>query len=93
MDDELGAARERRIRDGIHVADDDVRPVARFTQGVRTAVDADEHRLEVPDVAADDAQIVLVTGAARDHEDMAVAEPRREGRELDSLREQPPFVP
>ena len=55
VDDELGAARERRIRDGIHVADDDVRPVARFTQGVRTAVDADEHRLEVPDVAADDA--------------------------------------
>ena len=31
-------------------------------------------------------------GPARDHEDVAVPEPRRERRKLDSLREQPPLV-
>ena len=66
--------------------------VSRLAQRVRAPVDADEHGLEVPDVAADDPQVVLVPRAAGDHEDMAVAEPRLERRELDALREQPALL-
>ena len=60
---------------------------------VGAAVDTDEHRLEVPDVAANDPQVVLVPRAARDDQDMAVSESGLQHGELDSLREQAALVP
>ena len=52
------------------------------------AVDGDEHRPEVADVAADDLEIALVARPAGDDERMPVAEARLERGEVDPLREQ-----
>ncbi len=61
-------------------------------QRVRAAVHADQDGLELPDVRADDPQVALVPGAARDDERLPVAEPRLERRELDALGEEAALV-
>ena len=65
---------QRRVRDAVHVADDQVGAVARLEQGVRAAVDADQHRPDVADVPAERGQVLLVVVAADDDEDRAPAQ-------------------
>ena len=57
--DDLGAAAQRLVGDGVHVADDHVRSHAGVKQGVRAAVDAHDDRLEVAHVRPDDRQVAL----------------------------------
>src|SRR6185503_4110260 len=83
VDDELGAALERLVRDRVHVAHDHVRLVAGLEEVVGAAVDADEHGLEVADVRLDDVQVALHPGAAGHHEGMPVAKARLHLREPD----------
>jgi hypothetical protein len=90
--DELGAAPQRLVGDGVHVADDEIRRVAGVAQGVGAAVDADEHRPEVPHVGPDDREVALVAGTAGDDERVAVAEASPEERSLDALGEHPALL-
>ena len=90
VDDQLGAGAERLVGDRVHVADDHVRPQPELEQRVGAAVDRHEHRLEVADVAADDRQVALHPGAARDDERVTVAEARVERREVDAAGEDGP---
>ena len=85
VDDELGAALERLVRDRVHVADDHVRLVAGLDQGVGAAVDADEHGLEVADVRLDDVKVALHPGAAGHDERVSIPEARLHLREPDAL--------
>jgi hypothetical protein len=89
---QLGAAPQRLVGNGVHVADDHVGCVARVEQRVGAAVHGDQHGLEVPDVRTDHPQVALVAGAARDDERMAVAEAGLEVRELDALGEELPLL-
>ena len=57
-------------------------------QRLRAAVDGDEHRPEVADVAAHDLEVALVPRPAGDDERVPVAEARLERGEVDPLREQ-----
>ena len=88
MHEQLGAGAQRLVGDGVHVADDHVRPVARLEQRVGAAVDRDQHGLEVADVRLDHAQVALVARAPCDDERVAVAKAGRERREIDPFREQ-----
>ena len=75
MEDQLGAAGEGLGGDRVHVADDDVGPQADVEEGVRSAVDADEHRPEVGDVAAAQrCEVGLVAIAPDDDEDVPPVE-------------------
>ena len=82
VDDDLGTAEQRLVRDRVHVSDDDVRLPAELEQRVGAAVHGDEHGLEVADVALDDPQVALHPGTARDDERVPVAEARAQRREL-----------
>ncbi len=92
VDEDLGAAAERRVGDRVHVADDHVRLPALLHERFRPAVDGDEHRPEVADVAAHDPEVALEPRPARDDESMPVAEARLERGEVDPLREQLPLL-
>ena len=92
VDEDLGAGAQRAVRDRVHVADDHVGLEPGLEQRVGAAVDRDQHGLEVADVRADDPQVALVPGPARDDERVPVAEARLERREVDALREQAPLV-
>jgi hypothetical protein len=85
--DELGAAPERVVRDGVEVPDDDVGLHPRLAKRVGAAVDRDDDGMEIPDVRADHPQVRLVAGTAGDHEDVAVAEARAERGQLETGRE------
>ena len=86
--DELGAAAQRRLAGGVHVADDHVRGQARLEQRVGAAVDGDDHRAHVPDERPQRPQVALVVDAAHDDERGAVAEVGREARQLDPAGQQ-----
>ena len=92
VDEDLGARAKHGVRHRVHVADDHVGLEPGLLQRVRAAVHADQDGLELPDVRADDPQVALVPGAARDNERLPVAEPRLERRELDALGEQAALV-
>ena len=86
--EQLGARAQSRVRDRVEVADDHVRLEPDLEQRIGAAVDGDEHRLEVPDVRADDPEVALVPGPACDDDGVPVAEPRLQRRELDPVGEQ-----
>ena len=86
VDDQLGAAAQRRLRGGVHVADDHVRLEAFLEQRVGAAVDADEHGLEVADVGPQRLDVALVVDAAHDDQRRPVAEVGVEARQLDACR-------
>ena len=92
VDEDLGAAAERRVRDRVHVADDHVRLPALLHQRLGAAVHRDQHGPEVAHVRAHDPEVALVARAARDDERVAVAEAGAELREVDPLGQQPPFL-
>ena len=85
MHDQLRAAGQRLVGDRIHVADDHVRLVAGFEEGVRTPVHSDEDRLEVTDVRTDRPQVALVSRVAGDDQGVAVTERRPELGQLHAL--------
>ena len=58
--DQLGAAAQRALAGGVHVADDHVRRQARLEQRVGAAVDGDDHRAHVADERPQRAQVALV---------------------------------
>ena len=74
MHDQLGTAGQGRVGDGVHVPDDEVRPVARFEQGVGAAVHADEDRSVLPDVRTQRDDVLLVVVAADHDQDLATLE-------------------
>src|SRR4029077_10325604 len=76
VDEQLGAGAEGLVRQRIHVAHDHVRLIASLEECIRTAVDGDQHRLEVADVRPDHPQVALMTGTARNDECMTVPEAR-----------------
>ena len=83
VDDDLGAAGERRVAGRVHVAEDHVGLEALLEDRVGAAVDADQHRAGVLDVGAQRAQVAAVGRAADDDQRVAVAElgaHRREAR-------------
>ena len=88
VDDELGAAAQRRLAGGVHVADDHVGLEALLEQRVGAAVDGDDPRLDVADVRAQHAQVLLVVDAAHDDQRRAVAEVGVEARQVDAPRQQ-----
>ena len=91
VDDDLrGAAAQRLVGDRVHVADDHVGLAAGSSSASAPPSTRDEHGPEVADVRADDAQVALHPGAARDDERVAVAEARAQHRELDAAGEHPP---
>ena len=90
--EQLGAGTERRVGDGVEVADDHVRLHAHLEERVGAAVDGEEHRLEVADVGPHDPEVALVARPARHDDRVPVAEPRLQRRELDPVREQLPLV-
>ena len=92
VDQDLGAAPKRVVGDRIHVADDHVGLPALLQQRLRAAVDGDEHGLEVAHVRADDPEIALVAGPARDDERVPVSEAGLQRREVDPLGEQPALL-
>jgi hypothetical protein len=92
VDEELGATAKRPVGDGVHVADDHVRPHARVEQCVRAPVDADDDRFEVTDVRPDDRQVALVTGATGDDQRVALPEARLQRREGDPLGQEPSLL-
>jgi hypothetical protein len=88
VDDELGAPEQRLVRHRVHVADDDVRLVASRHERVGPPVHADEDRLEVADVRADDREVAFGLGAARHDEGVSVAEACPKLRHLDAFGEE-----
>ena len=64
VDDQLGAAAQRRVGRAVHVAEDHVRLEARLEHGVGAAVDGDDQRAHVADVGAERGE-VLAVGRAR----------------------------
>ena len=92
VDQDLGAAPKRVVRDRVHVADDHVGLPALLQQRLGAAVDGHEHRLEVTDVRPDDPEIPLVAGPARDDERVAVSEAGLQRGEVDPLGEQPALL-
>ena len=90
--EQLGAATERRVGDGVEVADDHVRLHPHLEQRVGASVDGEEHRLEVADVRPHDPEVALVARPARDDDRVPLAEARLQRRELDPVGEQLPLV-
>ena len=88
MDDELGAAAQRALAGGVHVADDHVRREALLEQGIGAAVDGDENRAHVADERPQRAQVALVAHPARHDERRAIAQVGAEPRHRDASREQ-----
>ncbi len=88
MYEQLRAGAESRIGDRVEVPDDHVRLEADLEQRIGASVDGNEHRLEVPDVRADDPEVALVAGATGHDDGVPVAEPRLQRRELDPVGEQ-----
>ena len=86
--DELGAAAQRRLGRGVHVADDHVGLEALREQRVGAAVDGEDRGLHVADVGPQRAQVLLVVDAAHDDERRPVAEVRVEARQLDAPGQQ-----
>ena len=61
--DQLGPAAQRLVGDRVHVADDDVRPVAGLEQRVGAAVHADQHRPVLADVGAQRREVLAGSGS------------------------------
>src|SRR6201999_3542268 len=74
VDDQLGAAGERRVGGRVHVAEDDVGLQTGLEDPVGAAVDGDDQRPHVADVGAQGFQVAAVAFAADDDQDVAVAE-------------------
>ena len=76
--DELGAAVHGRVGHRVEVADDDVGLEAELEQRVGAAVDADQHRLDLAEVARalQRGQVLAVVDAPHDDERVAVLERR-----------------
>src|SRR5262245_5747521 len=85
--DEFGTAGQGAVRDRVHVADDEVRLVARVEQRISTAVHRNQHRFELSDVGPQRLQIFPVTVAARDHKGMPALKLRPERRHPDAIDE------
>jgi len=83
VDDELSAAAQRALGGGVHVADDHVGLEALVDERVRAAVNGQDRGLDVADVGAQRAQVLLVVDAADDDERRPVAEIRVKSRQLD----------
>ena len=82
VDDQLGAAAQRRVAGRVHVAEDHVGLQPRLQDPVGAAVDGDDQRPHVADVGAQGLQVAAVALAADDDQHVAVAEGgpgRREG--------------
>ena len=88
VDDQLGAAAQRRVAGGVHVAEDHVRLQPRLEHPVGAAVDGDDQRPHVADVGAQRLQVAAVAVAADDDQDVAVAEGGPGRRELDAAGQQ-----
>ncbi len=88
MHDELGAAAQRGLPGGVHVADDHVRLQALLQQRLGTAVDGDDHGAHVADEGPQRTQVALVLDAAYDDQRRAVAKVGGKARQLDPAREQ-----
>ena len=80
VDDEGGAAAQGPLADRVHVADDHVGREAQLQEGVGAAVDADEQRALLLEVAAaaQQLEVLLVVDAADDHEHLAAPEVDRD---------------
>src|SRR5580693_7179269 len=85
---ELGACLQRLVGHRVHVADDQVRPVAGVEEGVRAAVHGEQHRAVLTDVGAQGPQVLAVAVAADDHEDVPVLHGGGELRQVDAVGEQ-----
>ena len=90
MHDELGAAAQSLLRHRIHVADDDVGGDPLVEQGVGSPVDGDHHRLHLPQVGGptQQAQVLLVAGAADHDQDLAAGPVGVEIRQLEVVVDQ-----
>jgi hypothetical protein len=88
VNDQLGAARQRHVRGGVHVAEDQVGLQPLFQQRVGAAVDPDEHGPHVADVRLQRPQIAAIGGASDDDQDMAVAEVGPGSWKLELAREE-----
>jgi hypothetical protein len=86
--DHLGTAAEHVVGHRVHVADDQVGCVARLHQRVGTAVDADEHRLELPDVRPEHVEIGLVVVSAHDDEAVPAGDVGLDLRHADTVEQQ-----
>ena len=75
--DELGAAVERGLRDGVEVTDDHVGLQPDLEERVGAAVDADEHRSVLADVRAQRGEIAAVVVTAHHYERVSTGELRR----------------
>ena len=84
--DQLGAAAQRAVRDGVEVADDDVGLEADLEQRVGAAVDADEHRLVLAQVRLQRREVALVVVAAHDDERVPALDLRAQRRQRRSAR-------
>src|SRR4051794_18634827 len=80
MDDQLGTAPQRLVGDGVHVPHDEVRPVARLDQSVRTAVDTEQHRSVLTDVGPQRLEVLAVLVAAHDDQNVPAVERCRDVR-------------
>ena len=74
-----------RVGQRVEVADDDVGHPAELEQHVGTAVDRDEHGLELADVRPQRTEVVLVVVPAHDDQRVATADLRAQRRQLERL--------
>jgi hypothetical protein len=88
VDDELGAALERRVRTRVHVTDDHVRPVAGLQQRVGAAVDSHQQRLVLRDVGTQRFQVRAVVVAADHYQNVPALDLGSHVRHPDALQEQ-----
>ena len=86
--------RSASLADGVHVADDDVGPVPDLQQRVGSAVDADEERAHLLQVAASaqDGEIVLVADAPNDEQHLTALEVDRHLGNVRVVDEQMAFL-
>ena len=90
--DELGAATEALLGNGIEVADDDVGLQPVLEERVGPAVDADEHRTVLADVGAQRGEIRAVVVTAHDDERVAALEVASQRGQRERLEHQARFL-
>lgn len=88
MDHDLGAAAQRLVGDGVHVADDEVGLPAGLDDRVGAAVDPDEDRAELLDVGAQRLEVFAVVVPADDDEHLASGDLGRDRGDPDTVEQQ-----
>src|SRR5699024_5633593 len=89
---QLGAAAQRAVGDGIHVADDHVGVEARLEHGIGAAVDADDDRAVLAQERLEGGEVLLVVVAAHDDEHRAAVHAGGHVRGADAVQQQVPFA-